>query len=152
MEKTMARYCSYCGKPLADNDLFCGYCGTKVTQKSQYARTETMSQAYELAKQRNDTDWSYWDSPTLFTYSPRKVEKFCIKEDKYRYCSHPNHVKTVLTSLRTFFYTLYQSGFPRLLESSRQIKTLPGFPSKCESVVSRLSAQRPPWLATEMVP
>ena len=79
----MARYCSYCGKPLADNDLFCGYCGTKVTQKSQYARTETMSQAYELAKQRNDTDWSYWDSPTLFTYSPRKVEKFCIKEDKY---------------------------------------------------------------------
>lgn len=50
---------------------------------SRYAKTETMSEASEIAISRNKQGrWSYWSSPTKFRNIPWNLQHFAEKEDK----------------------------------------------------------------------
>ena len=99
-------FCDYCGMKLPDGSKCCIRCGAvleedaapeasppawaavPVTQLApvpevSFARLQTMSEAAELAIERNKAgDWSYWDSPRSFTESQRSLRRFCAKEDK----------------------------------------------------------------------
>lgn len=91
----MSKFCPECGTELPDDALFCASCGCRMPDMSpaeevsepainlNYTRFTEMVKAAETAIDRNGSgEWSYWDSPEIFDYSPGKLMKFCEKEDK----------------------------------------------------------------------
>ena len=91
-------YCVRCGANIPDESRFCSQCGAKVlmpmtvpaaesavppVEEAGFERTRTLVQAAELASQRApDQEWSYWDTPTLFSTSLKRLLRFCEKEDR----------------------------------------------------------------------
>ena len=95
-------FCIRCGKQIPDDSLFCEHCGAPLSpappppapvpdpepakpsaSPAGFVRTASMTEAAAAAVQRNPgLQWSYWDDPRHFSYSPDRLMRFCGKEDK----------------------------------------------------------------------
>lgn len=107
----MAKFCSNCGAALRSDSVFCEECGARVAptapQETQpvppatdngsvfagftpasgtvsiYTRTQTMTEAAEIAVSRNPQGkWSYWCSADKYRNLPWNLRTFAEKEDK----------------------------------------------------------------------
>ncbi len=107
----MAKFCTNCGAALKADSVFCEECGARVaapapreTQPvppavdngsvftgftptsgaaSAFARTQTMTEAAEIAVSRNPQGrWSYWSSPNKYRNLPWNLRTFAEKEDR----------------------------------------------------------------------
>lgn len=53
------------------------------TEEDGFAHCATMTEAAGIAIARNSAgEWSYWDDPTFFSDSAKRLLRFCQKEDK----------------------------------------------------------------------
>ncbi|MBQ3706624.1 MAG: zinc ribbon domain-containing protein [Clostridia bacterium] len=138
------RFCPACGAEIKDGYAFCEKCGEpvgrdgEVPKRADLTRVPTMTIAANLAVERNPTgEWSYWDTPDVFTTGAKRLLRFSEKEDR-RLASDPEGAYVYLVSPGGAIGHIFtDDGGERVLEwvyftETDRPDTLPMTAAECE--------------------